>query len=120
MDLHEELERRRKDTRFIVGGLIGLLLVGTLYPRKLDATYSPRFSAEEFGVVVTCGDRDVAEVDARMARVGEPAPDFASAIWVLTHPELRGSARVMAFTRFVRALVARDRDLFEGRRPQPD
>lgn len=41
-------------------------------------------------------------------------------LWVLTHPELRGSARVMAFTRFVRELVTRDKDLFEGRRPQPD
>lgn len=40
-------------------------------------------------------------------------------LWVLTHPELRGSARVTAFTRFVRELVARDRDLIEGRRPQP-
>ena len=44
--------------------LLGLLLVGRLYPRALDPGYSPRFSAEEFGVVVTCGDRDVAEVDA--------------------------------------------------------
>ncbi len=44
--------------------LLGLLLVGGLYPRRLDPAYSPRFSAEEFGVVVTCGDRDVAEVDA--------------------------------------------------------
>ena len=43
--------------------LIGLLLVGRLYPRRLDAAYSPRFSAEEFGVAVTVGDRDVAEVD---------------------------------------------------------
>jgi hypothetical protein len=44
--------------------LIGLLLVGRLYPRPLDPGYSPRFSAEEFGVVVTCSDRDVPEVDA--------------------------------------------------------
>ena len=43
--------------------LIGLLLVGRLYPRPLDAAYSSRFSAEEFGVAVTVGDRDVAEVD---------------------------------------------------------
>jgi len=40
-------------------------------------------------------------------------------LWVLTHPELRGSARVTAFTRFLRGLVARDVDLIEGRRPQP-
>ena len=44
--------------------LIGLLLVGRLYPRRLDRAYSARFSAEEFGVAVTCGTRDVAEVDA--------------------------------------------------------
>ncbi len=44
--------------------LVGLFLVGRLYPRPLDAAYSPRFSAEEFGVAVTVSDRDVAEVDA--------------------------------------------------------
>lgn len=44
--------------------LIGLLLVGRLYPRPLDPGYSSRFSGEEFGVVVTCGERDVAEIDA--------------------------------------------------------
>jgi len=44
--------------------LVGLLVAGGLYPRfKMDPTYSPRFSAEEFGVVVSCRDRDVAEVD---------------------------------------------------------
>ncbi len=44
--------------------LIGMLVVGRLYPRRLDAAYSSRFSAEEFGVVVTVGERDVGEVDA--------------------------------------------------------
>ena len=45
--------------------LIGLLAVGRLAPRfKLEPSYSMRFSAEEFGVVVTVPDRDVAEVDA--------------------------------------------------------
>ena len=44
---------------------IGLLLTGGLYPRfTMDDHYSPRFSAEEFGVVVNCAERDVAEVDA--------------------------------------------------------
>ncbi len=44
--------------------LIGMLLVGRLYPRRLDAAYSARFSGEEFGVAVRCGERDVAEIDA--------------------------------------------------------
>ncbi len=46
--------------------LLGLLIFGGLYPRKLDEHYSPRFSAEEFGVVVNCEERDVAEVEALM------------------------------------------------------
>jgi hypothetical protein len=45
--------------------LLGLLVVGKLYPRfTFDPGYSPRFSGEEFGVVVTCKDRDVSEVDS--------------------------------------------------------
>jgi hypothetical protein len=51
----------------LLGGhltVLGMILVGGLYKWKLDAAYSPRFSAEEFGLTVTCRDRDVAEVDA--------------------------------------------------------
>lgn len=51
----------------LLGGgltLVGLLIMGRLYPRPLDKHYSSRFSAEEFGVVVTCDERDVAEVEA--------------------------------------------------------
>ncbi len=46
--------------------MIGLLTMGGLYPRKLDEHYSPRFSAEDFGVVVHCEERDVAEVESLM------------------------------------------------------
>ena len=46
--------------------ILGLIGFGGLYPRKLDKHYSPRFSAEEFGVVVECEERDVAEVEALM------------------------------------------------------
>jgi hypothetical protein len=31
---------------------------------KTDVGYDPRFSAEEFGLVVRCKERDVAEIDA--------------------------------------------------------
>jgi len=44
--------------------LFGLLAVGKLRPRKLDPHYTRRFSAEEFGVVVNCEGRDVAEIEA--------------------------------------------------------
>ena len=46
--------------------ILGLVGFGGLYPRPLDEHYSPRFSAEEFGVVVECDERDVAEVEALM------------------------------------------------------
>ena len=49
--------------------LLGLLVVGKLpYGSfgKHDKGYDVRFSAEEFGLVVGCRDRDVAEVDALM------------------------------------------------------
>ena len=46
--------------------ILGLVGLGGLYPRPLDEHYSPRFSAEEFGVVVKCDERDVAEVEALM------------------------------------------------------
>ena len=53
--------------------LIGLLVVGKLpYGSfgKEDAAYHPRFSAEEFGLVVSCRDRDVTEVDALLKAHG--------------------------------------------------
>ena len=46
--------------------VLGFAGLAGLYPRKLDEHYSPRFSAEEFGVVVNCDERDVAEVESLM------------------------------------------------------
>lgn len=43
--------------------LIGLLVMARLPRLKIDPSYSARFSGEEFGVVVSCLGRDVAEVD---------------------------------------------------------
>ncbi len=43
--------------------VLGLFVFGRLPRFKLDAAYSARFSGEEFGVVVRCRDRDVAEID---------------------------------------------------------
>jgi hypothetical protein len=44
--------------------LLGFLIHGGLYPRTPDKYYSPRFSAEDFGIVVNCDARDLAEVEA--------------------------------------------------------
>lgn len=36
---------------------------------------------------------------------------------VLSHPDLRRDARIMAFTEYIAVGIIADRDLFEGRRP---
>lgn len=46
--------------------VLGFAGLAGLYPRKLDEHYSPRFSAEDFGVVVRCDERDVPEVESLM------------------------------------------------------
>ena len=43
----------------------------------------------------------------------------AGEIWVLTHRDLRATARVRAFIDFVRDSILERRELIEGRRPQP-
>jgi Protein of unknown function (DUF3341) len=43
--------------------VLGVFVFGRLPKFKLDAAYSPRFSAEEFGLAVRCKDRDVREID---------------------------------------------------------
>jgi len=53
----------------LFGGLLtalGLFLVAGLPRFKLDRNYSARFSAEDFGLVVRCRDRDVREIDSLM------------------------------------------------------
>lgn len=44
--------------------VLGLLAVAGLPRLSLDSAYSPRFSAEEFGLVVRCRERDVPELEA--------------------------------------------------------
>jgi len=44
--------------------VLGLFIFGGVPKFKLDPAYSPRFSAEDFGVVVRCREQDVAEIDA--------------------------------------------------------
>ena len=53
----------------LFGGLmtaLGLFIQGRLPSTSLHPAYSARFSAEEFGLVVECRDRDVAEIDGLM------------------------------------------------------
>jgi DNA-binding transcriptional LysR family regulator len=61
----------------------------------------------------------VGDTDRGLRRiVSQPITEGAMDLWVLSHPDLRRAARVRAFSAFIADTVLRDRDLFEGRRPQ--
>lgn len=51
--------------------------------------------------------------------VRAPVAAMETALWVLTHEDLRHSARIRAFTEFVAEAFARQRDLLEGRHARP-
>ena len=43
----------------------------------------------------------LADDDEQLVRLGEPLPDLSTDIWVLTHPDLRGTVRIREFMNFV-------------------
>lgn len=59
----------------------------------------------------------LADGDPALRRLGDPVVELATDLWLLTHEDLRQTARVRAFLDFMAEAVARDRDLIEGRRP---
>ena len=52
-----------------------------------------------------------------LRRLRPPVADLATELWVLTHPDLRRTARVRAFTEHAAEALSGQRDLLEGRRP---
>jgi DNA-binding transcriptional LysR family regulator len=53
-----------------------------------------------------------------LKRLRAPIAEMATELWVLTHEDLRGAARIRALTDWVVEALGRDRDLIEGRRPR--
>ena len=49
-----------------------------------------------------------------LKRLATPSEEFSTALWLLTHPDLRHTARVRAFLDFVAAEVGRHRAALEG------
>jgi len=56
----------------------------------------------------------IADVRPTLVRLTEPNPDFATGLWLLTHADLRHSARVRVFMDFVATEISRERPLIEG------
>jgi len=56
----------------------------------------------------------IADQRPGLVRLLPPNPDFATGLWVLTHPDIRHVPRVRAFMDFCSAELSRQRTLFEG------
>lgn len=61
----------------------------------------------------------IGDITPGLARMTDPLPELRAAIWLLTHPDLRRTARVRAFLDFLGQRLGAQRDAFEGRLPAP-
>jgi DNA-binding transcriptional LysR family regulator len=74
--------------------------------------------AVEAGIGVGLLPCFIADGRPGLVRLQPPNPDFSAGLWLLTHPDLRQSARVRVFLDFVAAEVARQRRRLEGEADQ--
>lgn len=59
------------------------------------------------------------DTSTHLNRVGDPIKDGGSALWLLTHEDLRHTARVRALLDFMAEALRDNIDLLEGRAPEP-
>ncbi len=87
--------------------------VGLKCRYRIDTVAGMHAAAREASglAVLPCyvGDRD-----PELVRFGAPIPDAATDLWLLTHADLRKSARVRAFLDFVAEAIAARRALLAG------
>lgn len=58
----------------------------------------------------------VGDADKRLVRIGDPLEAMTIELWVLTHPDLRHTARVKALMAYLVDALKKEADLFEGKR----
>ena len=56
------------------------------------------------------------DADGRLVRVGDPFEALTMELWILTHPDLRHTARVKALIAYLYDSFKKEADLFEGNR----
>jgi DNA-binding transcriptional LysR family regulator len=69
------------------------------------------------GMGVTMMPCYLGDADNRLIRVGEPLEALTIELWILTHADLRHTARVKALIAYLYEAFKHDQDLFAGERP---
>jgi DNA-binding transcriptional LysR family regulator len=61
----------------------------------------------------------IADARPNLVRLSQINPDFSAGLWLLTHPDLRQSARVRAFMDFMATEVGKQKKMIEGNGLKP-
>jgi DNA-binding transcriptional LysR family regulator len=88
------------------------LLARAVY--RANSLFALREAARQ-GVGLTVLPCYLADPDPQLVRVGAPLPELQSELWLLTHPQLRRTARVKTFVGTFARLLRPMVPLFEGR-----
>ena len=73
-------------------------------------------NAAAAGIGITFLPCYLGDTDERLVRISHPVESKTIELWLLTHPDLRHTARVKALMAFLYDELMKDRDLFEGKR----
>jgi DNA-binding transcriptional LysR family regulator len=94
-----------------------VMLAGAEIALRCDSLVATRAAAEA-GCGLAALPCYLGDSSDGLARLGEPIPETAMALWVLTHEDLRRTARVSAFTEFMATALAGQRRPLEGGAPR--
>lgn len=75
-------------------------------------------SAAAEGMGVTLMSCYHADMEKRLVRVTDPIEPLTMGLWLLTHPDLRHTARVKALMSYLYEMLKQDADFYEGKRGQ--
>ncbi len=110
----------------LIGGTVDWL-VPLIWKKKVQAEAQIVFSSSPSLAVVNATAQGMGftlmpcylgDSDSRLVRVGQPLESLLLELWVLTHPDLRHTARVKALIAFLFDELKKDEDLFAGHRPK--
>lgn len=101
-------------------------LVPLIWKKVADAESVISFSSASVFAVINCAAEGMglcfmpcylADTDPRLVRVSNLLEPLTLELWILTHPDLRHTARVKALMAFLFDELGKDCDLFMGKRP---
>jgi DNA-binding transcriptional LysR family regulator len=91
--------------------------LGSATVRMRTDTITAACSAAEAGLGVVALPCYLGDRTHSLRRLSKPIASMSTDIWVLTHEDLRGTARVRALTDWLVNALGSERDLIEGRGP---